>query len=155
MGGDSEVTNKPKAIGTRGESGVVKVARDLGFPAARRLALAGAADEGDVLLCPGVIVEVKAGKAAKTASLAQIDLWWLETERERLAHGATVGLLVVQRAGYSPDRAAYWRAFMGAPLMAQLQIVRGEFVHDHEFCVETTFAKALLMLRGYGYGEAL
>jgi len=149
------VTNKPKAIGTRGETGVVRVARDLGFPEARRLALAGADDQGDAILCPGIIAEVKTGKAAKTASLAQIDLWWLETEIERQNAGATIGLLVVQRAGYSPERAAYWRCFVGAPVVATLQIRKGVFIHDHNFPVEMTFAKALLLLRAYGYGEPL
>lgn len=149
------MTNKPKAIGTRGETGVVRVARDLGFPEARRLALAGADDQGDAILCPGIIAEVKTGKAAKTASLAQIDLWWLETEIERQNAGATIGLLVVQRAGYSPERAAYWRCFVGAPVVATLQIRKGVFIHDHNFPVEMTFAKALLLLRAYGYGEPL
>ena len=149
------MTNKPKAIGTRGETGVVRVARDLGFPEARRLALAGADDQGDAILCPGIIAEVKTGKAAKTASLAQIDLWWLETEIERQNAGATIGLLVVQRAGYSPERAAYWRCFLGAPVVATLQIRKGGFIHDHAFPVEMTFAKALLLLRAYGYGEPL
>ena len=149
------MTNKPKAIGTRGETGVVRVARDLGFPEARRLALSGALDNGDAILCPGIIAEVKAGKAAKTASLAQIDLWWLETEIERQNAGATIGLLVVQRAGYSPERAAYWRCFLGAPVVATLQIRKGVFIHDHAFPVEMTFAKALLLLRAYGYGEPL
>lgn len=149
------MTNKPKAIGTRGETGVVRVARDLGFPEARRLALAGADDQGDAILCPGIIAEVKTGKAAKTASLAQIDLWWLETEIERQNAGATIGLLVVQRAGYSPERAAYWRCFLGAPVVATLQIRKGVFIHDHAFPVEMTFAKALLLLRAYGYGEPL
>lgn len=149
------MTNKPKAIGTRGETGVVRVARDLGFPEARRLALAGADDQGDAILCPGIIAEVKTGKHAKTASLAQIDLWWLETEIERQNAGATIGLLVVQRAGYSPERAAYWRCFLGAPVVATLQIRKGVFIHDHAFPVEMTFAKALLLLRAYGYGEPL
>ena len=149
------MVNKPKAIGTRGETGVVRVCRDLGFPTARRFALAGSQDEGDVFLCPGVIAEVKSGKAAKQASLAQIDMWWLETEIERQRHGATVGLLVVQRAGYSPDRAAYWRCFLGAPVVAMLQIRKGDLIHDHGFPVEMTLAKALLMLRHYGYGEPL
>ena len=149
------MTNRPKAIGTRGETGVVRVARDLGFPEARRLALAGADDQGDAILCPGIIAEVKTGKAAKTASLAQIDLWWLETEIERQNAGATIGLLVVQRSGYSPERAAYWRCFLGAPVVATLQIRKGVFIHDHAFPVEMTFAKALLLLRAYGYGEPI
>ncbi len=149
------MTNRPKAIGTRGETGVVRVARDLGFPEARRLTLAGADDQGDAILCPGIIAEVKTGKAAKTASLAQIDLWWLETEIERQNAGATIGLLVVQRAGYSPERAAYWRCFLGAPVVATLQIRKGVLIHDHAFPVEMTFAKALLLLRAYGYGEPL
>jgi len=149
------VTNRPKAIGTRGETGVVRVARDLGFPEARLLALAGADDQGDAILCPGIIAEVTTGKAAKTASLAQIDLWWLETEIERQNAGAPLGLLVVPRAGYSPERAAYWRCFLGAPVVATLQIRKGVFIPDHAFPVERTFAKALLLLRAYGYCEPL
>lgn len=149
------MVNKPKAIGTRGETGATKTAHDLGFPEAQRIALMGANDSADVRLCPGVIMEVKSGKAAKTASLAQIDLWWLELEQKRRKHGATVAMLLVQRAGYSPDRAAYWRCFVGAPMVAMLQMRKGVFIHEHAFPVEMTYAKALLLLRGYGYGEPL
>jgi len=149
------MVNRPKAIGTRGETGVVRCARDFGFPAARRLALAGANDEGDIELYPGVIAEVKTGKHAKQASLAQVDLWWMETEIERRNHGATVGLLVIQRAGYSPERAAYWRCFVGAPLVAMLQVRKGVLIHEHNFPVEMTFAKAMHLLRGYGFGDPL
>jgi hypothetical protein len=149
------MTNKPKQIGTSGETGVARAARDLGFPDARRLALAGALDVGDVELCHGVIVEVKTGKAAKTASLAQIQLWTLETETERRNAGAAIGLLVVQRAGYAPERAAYWRCFTPVTTVAALQIVRGTPVHQHDFWAELTFAQTCLLLRAYGYGQSL
>ncbi len=155
------MTNKPKAIGTSGETGVVRALRRLGFPAARRLALAGVRDIGDVELMPGIVAEVKSGKAAKEASLAQIDDWWLDTLREATNyaedfHGKpAIPLLIVQRGGYSPERAEYWRCHMEASLVAQLQIVRGEFVHEHQFTIDMTLLKATRLLRGYGYGEAL
>ncbi len=41
-------------------------------------------DEGDILLCPGVIVECK---AYATYSDAQVMLWLGETERERINAG--------------------------------------------------------------------
>jgi hypothetical protein len=154
------MTNKPKAIGTRGESGVVMAARRLGFPHARRLALHGSGDLGDVELTQGVMAEVKAGQSAKQASLAQIDQWWLDTLREAANYyedtfANTVPLLVVQRAAYSPDRAEYWRTFMDVKTVADLQLIRGTTVHEHAFPVEMTFIKACLLLRGYGYGSAL
>jgi hypothetical protein len=56
------MTNRSKNIGTAAETAVVKAARAYGFPGAERRALHGSTDLGDILLCPGVIVEVKAGK---------------------------------------------------------------------------------------------
>ena len=100
--------NRPKAIGTAGETGVVRVARAAGFPHAERRALAGSLDLGDVLFSPGFIGEVKAGQAAKTASLGQIDQWLNETERERANARADLAILIVQRKGYAPARADWW-----------------------------------------------
>jgi hypothetical protein len=85
------VTNKPKAIGTRGETAIVNVLRAHGFGGAERRALAGSNDLGDILICPGVIAEVKWGKHAKTASLVDVSRWLRETERERANAGAHLG----------------------------------------------------------------
>jgi hypothetical protein len=93
------VTNKPKAIGTRGETAIVNVLRAHGFGGAERRALAGSNDLGDILICPGVIAEVKWGKHAKTASLVDVSRWLRETERERANAGAHLGA-----AGHSAQR---------------------------------------------------
>ena len=139
------MTNRPKQIGTLGETAVVKAMRANGFPGAERRALAGANDLGDINLCPGVIAEVKWGAHAKNASLADIASWWRETERERHNSGAVIGLLVVQRKGYGDQRADMSRAFL------DLGVVWG---HDH-LRVELVLHEALEVLRKEGWGDPL
>ena len=112
---------RSKDIGTRAETAVVRLARDLGFREAERLPLAGAADKGDIRLIrdPLVILEVKAGKAAQNASWPQIQAWLRETQIERnnawkdLTHPQKInrefhGFLVSQRKGYGIGRVADW-----------------------------------------------
>jgi hypothetical protein len=152
------VTNKPKAIGTRGESGTVAALKRLGFPLARRLALAGADDTGDIELTPGVVAEVKTGKHAKAASLAQVDLWWLETLTEAAHYARSVGgvgvpVLIWQRAGYGPDRADYWSARLEAAVLADAQIIGGRRLWEPTWGVDMTVVKACEVLRRLGYGE--
>lgn len=110
------MTNKPKAIGTRTEVGVVRVLVESGHTEALRVVLHGAADEGDVhyatLSGAKVCVEVKGGKAAEQASDEQVEAWLLEAERERQNTGAAYALLVTKRAGYGHLRAASWRAHL-------------------------------------------
>lgn len=104
---------RAKDIGTRGETAVVNLAKEIGFEYATRIALSGANDRGDVLLChaPLVIIEVKSGKRAQTASLGQIQKWQKETIRERNNAGADHGLLVVQRQGYGVGRVQNWECW--------------------------------------------
>ena len=148
--------NRSKNIGTAAESAVVRVARASGFPQAERRALAGSADVGDVLLTAGLVAEVKAGEAAKTASLGQIDQWLAETERERRNAGADVALLVVQRRGIGTARAELWDCHM------TLQDVM--FAADNGSRVEHLVAgatvtlrlhHALFLLRLAGWGDPL
>lgn len=89
------MANPSKQKGTAFETAVTRLAREFGFPNAERRALAGNLDKGDILLCPGVIVECK---AYATFSDAQVMLWLGETERERQNAGADHGFLVVKRA---------------------------------------------------------
>lgn len=102
------MVNKPKRIGTAAETAVVRYARAHGFPHADRLTLSGRYDRGDVLLCPGAILEVKAGKAAQAASIGQIRAWLEETERERVNAHADTAALVVQRRGLGLSRVHLW-----------------------------------------------
>lgn len=110
------MVNRPKAIGTAGETAVRKYLLSLGFSAldAHRNVLKGSADEGDVWLRHplGLIVfEVKAGKAAKTASHGQVLRWMDETSTEQInAHGFS-SVLVTQRAGVGAPNAGEWWAY--------------------------------------------
>lgn len=137
--------NKSKQIGTRGETAVVKALRANGFPGAERRALAGAHDLGDILMCPGIIVEVKWGAAARDASLADIAWFWRQTDKERANSKAELGLLVVQRKGYGDARADKSRCFL------DLGHIWG---HNHRR-VEVCLDEALEILRAEGWGDPL
>ena len=99
-----------KDKGTRAETAVVRYCRGF-FPAAERRALHGQQDVGDILLAPGIIIEVKAGKAAQTASLRKIRDWIAETQREVANAGADIGLLVTQRQGLGLGRVEDWECW--------------------------------------------
>lgn len=140
------MTNRPKQIGTAGESAVVKVARANGFPLAERRALAGTADKGDILLDVGLIAEVKAGKAAKTASLGQIGKWIAETERERVNAQADAAILVVQRQGIGTANAHLWECWLRADVI---------FDDGWQTVLMLSLEDALKHLRKTGWGEEL
>ena len=99
-----------KDKGTRAETAVTRYCRSF-FPAAERRALHGRQDVGDILLAPGIIIEVKAGKAAQTASLRKIRDWMAETQREVANAGADIGLLVTQRQGLGLGRVEDWECW--------------------------------------------
>jgi len=84
-----------KRRGTAWESAVVDYLRSVGVAHAERRAPAGSRDRGDIAGIPGVVVECK--------SAARIDLaaWVDETERERLADGADIGVTWIKRRGRS------------------------------------------------------
>ena len=104
------MVNRPKQIGTAGETGIVRAAHRHGFPGAERRALHGNTDLGDILLCPGIILEAKTGQHAKTASAQQLHQWMVETELERVNAHAALAFLITHRTGYSPARADHWWA---------------------------------------------
>lgn len=79
-----------------------------GFPEAERRVLHGANDVGDILVCPGVIAEVKGGHAAEEASDGQLRKWCEETERERINSGAEHAFLVVKRKGHGSAKVGGW-----------------------------------------------
>jgi|SRR5450759_3976104 len=102
------MTNRSKNIGTACESLVVKYLQANGFPDAKRRALAGAFDEGDILVCPGVIVEVKGGLAAESASDGQLKAWRAETVKERNNARVHLAFLVVKRKGHGAAKVGGW-----------------------------------------------
>lgn len=112
--------NKPKAIGTAAESAVVKYLHSIGYTpvTAMRKTLSGSADVGDVWCHHAygtLIIEVKGGEAAKSASHNQIEAWLAEATLEaQNANLDTVVLpvLVTQTRGIGPARAGDWRAWV-------------------------------------------
>jgi hypothetical protein len=144
--------NKPKAKGTAGETAVKRHAQANGFPLADRLTLSGRFDRGDVQLTVGVIVEVKAGKQAQSASAAQITAWLEETETERENANAAIGLLVTQARGIGNARVGAWDAWFarGSDLAAC-----AEDSHIFNIPVRVTYDNALRMLRTAGWGDPI
>lgn len=122
---------RPKDIGTRAESAARDWLRINGWPTARRQPLAGARDEGDLMICDmpdrRIIGEVKAGKAADKASLGQIGAWLEQTEQECIHAGADLGVLIVRRFRRP---VAQWDAIMPAADWALL--LTGESILTRE-----------------------
>ena len=153
------MTNRPKQIGTSCETAVVRAAQPLGFPLAERLALAGAQDLGDVRLAPYVHLEVKGGKAAETASDAQIEAWMVETERE-LAHArALAGALILKRKGVGAARAHLWWAYVRASWLAAWRAypadLAAEIQAGPDHTIRMTLDSLLAQLRASGYGDPI
>lgn len=148
------MTNRPKNIGTAAETAVVRAARLHGFPNADRLTLTGNKDRGDVGLCPGVILEVKGGAAAKDASDYQIDMWIAETLRERVHAGAAHGYLVTQRRGIGVPNAHRWNAWTTLADLARLQFPDAENPYAY-VPLKMHLEHLLWLLRLNGYGNPL
>lgn len=147
--------NRSGRIGTAGETGVCRFLAANGFPLAERRRLKGSSDAGDLVTVPGLAIEVKSGKAAKDASLAVIDAWMAETEAERVNAGADIGILVVQRRGYAPERAGHWRAIV--PAWAVISLAREYMPRPWMDVapVEMELRHLVAWLRRAGYGDAL
>lgn len=159
------MVNRPKAIGTAGETAVVRYLNSNGFGGAERLALHGTLDEGDATVCPGVGAEVKAGKAAENASDAQIAAWLTETETERVNRRADVMLLVLKRKGKGVANAGQWWAFLPGWAFVWLAHdgdrwhIGGKSADVDDLAllpsVRITLAEATQLLRRAGYGDPI
>lgn len=146
--------NRPRQIGTHAESAVVRTAVLRGFPYADRHALHGARDTGDVGLCPGVVVEVKGGEAARACSDLDVQNWLDQTARERDHANAAVAFLVVQRRGVGSRNAARWWAYWRLGWISDLSYIQA-FGYARHVVVRMTLGDALDMLRAAGYGEPI
>lgn len=153
------MTNKPKAIGTRTETAVVRYLRPNGFGGADRAPLKGANDEADVWPCPGVVIEVKGGKRAEQASDAVIAAWLAETETERRNNRADVAALVCKRAGKGAPNAGQWWAFLPGwqfvALAAPSVAVGSPELGAHLPPVRMTLAELVTLLRRAGWGDPI
>lgn len=102
------MSNPSKTKGTEAESAVVKTLKAAGFRA-KRLTLHGNKDVGDVDCgLDDIVIEVKGGHAAESASDGQIEKWRQETEVEKRNAGAAAGALIVKRKGIGPTNAGRW-----------------------------------------------
>lgn len=129
------MANPSKAKGTAAETALVNYARTHGFAQAQRLTLTGNQDRGDVILCPGLICEVK---AHKVWSDLDIDQWLMETETEaknmttwwnstndwvhnsEIPHITFRGFLVLRRPGKT-DPAKWWVIERSDPMNVGLE----------------------------------
>lgn len=98
--------------GKLGERGVVRALHRLGYDGAERRKAGRLYDALDITVAPGIVASVKAGEAAKNASISLIGQWREEAEQKRLAEGADICLLIVHRRGTSPDKAEMWRTWV-------------------------------------------
>lgn len=143
--------SRSKDLGREAENAVVGFLRKHGFPHAERRAQRGTNDAGDITGCPGLVIEVKGGRAAEGASDGLIEDWLAETERERVNAGADLGLLVVKRAGVGSVNAGRWWAIVDG--------WRAEYFFDAAFTwhfpIRLHLADAVDLLRCAGYGNPL
>ena len=147
--------NKPKQIGTKAESAVVKYLVPNGFPQAERRALRGEHDAGDLAGTLGICWSVKGGDMARTASDLDIANWLSDLATQVVNANADVGVLVVQRKGVGPDNAGRWWAVMPAFQLAALVAEPIGAKEFDGFPVRMLLADAVTLLRAAGYGEAV
>lgn len=151
----SSLVNRSKAIGTKAETAVTRLANVSGYPFAERRALAGSADKGDILMCPGFILEVKGGHAAENASDAQILTWLIEVEIERVNSGAAHCMLIVKRKGVGPDRCRFWSAWLWLDeWLADPEWESDEYPTPH-LPVRMRLEHAFQLARHHGYGDPM
>ena len=143
------------------ERAIVRWAKTHGFPHADRVIRTGAgngyahrADEGDIWLAPGVVVQSKRLSPVNRAERA-VAVWLEQTEAQRVAAGADIGLLVVRREGCA-DVGQYWCHLR----MSDLQRLTWPDATPADLGVgdpplRLQLRDVAVVLRAYGYGQAL
>lgn len=157
---------KDRNRGADTERALVKGLRLLGFPHADRTIRTGHGtarhDLGDVDGTPGLVWQVKSMRPASRAEL-EVPGWMVETEQQRQAASATLGILVVRREYHLPPR---WWAFV--PIVDLYGLHLG-FSHDGmppaysgldrdtlvRWPARFELEHLTTLLRGYGFGEPL
>lgn len=145
------MSNPSKAKGTAAESAIVKYLRANGFGGADRQPLRGGRDQGDINVCPGIIIEAKTSARTKATGLPAdkvLRMWLDQTELERTNAGAAVGLLVVKRHGTTD--AGRWNCWCRLGHLALCPSPTLENVP-----IMLTLADSIRVLRVIGYGDQL
>ena len=149
------MANTSKSKGTAAESALVRYMRANGYPGADRQPLRGNRDAGDILLCPGIVIEVKAHKSAGTGQPghAQLAEWMAQAEAERVNAGAALCPLVVKRAGTAdPGR---WWAYLPAWACAELMGTGTFPLPQPSAPICMALGSLVALLRSGGYGSPL
>jgi hypothetical protein len=158
------MVNKSGDIGTRTETAIVKYVRKNGFDGAdemtraQRLRLSGSHDQGDIGLCPGVMLSSKGGHMAENASDAKIATWLEEMEAQRVTRGADVAALITKRRGKGAANAGQWFAWMPGwtfCVLAYMGMDDDALFHSALPAVRITLAELCTLLRRAGYGTEL
>jgi hypothetical protein len=113
------MVNKPKQIGTKAETAVLRQITPY-FPEASRNALAGHQDLGDIGHCGDFIFEVKGGKQTNQVGDALLAEWMDQATKEALHSGVKYGVLVLQRAGVGGPNARRWWVHIGLADLAEI-----------------------------------
>lgn len=150
------VTARPKDIGTHFTTGVIRHLHANGWPSAELRNQAGEHDRGDIIGTPGVCWECKGGKAAETASDAQIMAWLAETDRERENSRADVGVLVLKRKAVGRANAGRWSAILWSDDAARLMAPDvALFTEAPRVPVRMLLDDTIALLHWAGYGTAV
>jgi hypothetical protein len=110
------MVNRPKQIGTWGETGALRAILPY-FPDATRIVQHGDKDQGDLHLNKAWMAEVKAGKQTVQVGPKLFDKWVSELWAEMAHSGRTLGFLVIQRHGYGQPNAHRWWAYIPLGLL--------------------------------------
>lgn len=148
---------KDRDRGADTERLLVRGLRELGFPHADRTIRTGhgsaRADLGDVDGTPGVVWQAKSMRPITRAE-ACVPGWMAETEQQRRAARADVGVLVVRRDLFHPPD---WWTFLDAAVLAGLVDVGATPGRPEPLGIpaRVTLRDACMLLRAAGYGETL
>ena len=136
--------------GLTAERDVAKWLRCHGFPHAERSVKTGmttadraVADEGDLTGTPGLVWQVKC------VAREDITGWMAETEQQRLAADANVGILIQRRAGKS-DPGRWWAWIPASDLGYLATTAMGGVGTGFPVRMELAHLVPLLHDRGYG-----
>lgn len=143
---------RPRDIGTKAESAVVRYLTTAGWPQCERRALRGEHDAGDLTGTPGICWSVKGGDKARTASDLLIDTWLAELATQTANAKADIGVLVLQRKAVGEANAHRWWAIMPAFQLAGLVWQELTLPPSGIFPVRMLLADAVTLLRAAGYG---
>lgn len=160
MRSSSEIGRANLAKSKRAERAVVGYYRATLWPGAERTVRTGyrvagrsGRDQGDIDGTPGVVTQVK---TTERNHEPRVLAWLAETEAQRAAAHADVGLLVVHRTGHAHP--ASWWAYLRTDAVAELiggdadsVAALGDLAGEP---VRLTLAGALALLRHAGYGTA-